>query len=299
MASKAAKKTINEAADAAEEAAHKTGSMIRRAALAYLGMYGVAYEEAQARLNSIRENSDEWFDRLVKKGEEIEAQAGELFEDAQSIVNENAAKVREAIRPSNVVDIKVKTTKPKAKPAAKKTTAKKTTAMKKAVKKTAAKKTAIKAKAKAPTAKKPAAKKRVVKKVAPAAPAKAAKISKPTIASAMSPRAIEKDERYESYVVGVRAYDKFADPVIIKKIVDHCGIALTTQDGKYVACSDETERNTVRDSWLAKHLGVTGDTQELDAKVMSICETMANDHMKNRVTFYYLLAKQEGRLTAI
>lgn len=288
-AAKTAKKNINEAADAAEEGAYKTGSMVRRAALAYLGMYGVAYEEAQARLNSIRENSDEWFDRLVKKGEEIEAQAGDLFEDAQSKVNENGAKVRDAIRPGNVVDIKVKTTKAKAKPAAKKTAANKTTPKKKAVKKPAVKKAAVKAKVKAPTAKKPA-----VKKVTPTT-----KVSKPTIASAMPARSIEKDERYESYIVGVKAYDKFADPVIVKKIVDHCGIALTNQDGKFVACSDETERNKVRDSWLAKHLGVSGAAEELDAKVMAVCETMANDHMKNRVTFYYLLAKQEGRLTAI
>jgi len=45
----------------------------------------------------------------------------------------------------------------------------------------------------------------------------------------------------------------------VKKIVDHCGIALQSRDGLFVACSDETERNTVRDSWLIKKLGLTGE----------------------------------------
>ena len=280
MASKTAKtvkKEINEAVDTVDTQAQKATKALRRARLAYLGMYGVAYEEAQARLKLVRNNSDGWFDRLVKKGEEIEAQAGDLFEDTQDRINESAAKVRDAIRPDNVVDIKVKTTKTQ-KPAAKTARAKKTTV--KATVKTAKK----------PAAKKPAAKKATVK---------AKKVSKPTIASAMPAKTIEKDERYEGYVSNVRAYDKTASAIIIKKIVDHCGIALTNQDGRFVACSDETERNTVRDSWLKKHLGVTGKADDLDAKVMAICEKMADDRMKDRVTFYFLLAKQEGKLTAI
>jgi len=302
---KTAKKNINETVDAVEDAAHKTGSMVRRAALAYLGMYGVAYEEAQARLNSIRGNSDEWFDRLVQKGAEIEAQAGDLFEDAQSKVNESASKVRDAIRPSNVVDIKVKTTKTKTKPAAKKTTSKKRTAKKTVVKKKVAKKPISKKTVTTKTTPKAAAVTKVVvdtpvaKATVTTQKVKSPSVSKPTIASAMSATAIQKDDRYEAYVVGVRAYDKFANPVIVKKIVDHCGIALRSQDGRFVACSDETERNTVRDSWLTKHLGVNGEIAELDAKVMAVCETMANDHMKNRVTFYYLLAQQESKLAAI
>ena len=55
----------------------------------------------------------------------------------------------------------------------------------------------------------------------------------------------------------------------------------------------------MRDSWLVKKLGLTGETAELDAKVMTVCETMQKDRMKSRVTFYYLLAKNEAKLAAL
>jgi len=109
----------------------------------------------------------------------------------------------------------------------------------------------------------------------------------------------ELDDKYVSYIEDVRGYDKDADAAIVKKIVDHCGIALQSRDGLFVACSDETERHTVRDSWLIKKLGLTGEIAELDAKVMTVCETMQKDRMKSRVTFYYLVAKNEGKLAAL
>lgn len=86
---------------------------------------------------------------------------------------------------------------------------------------------------------------------------------------------------------------------MVKKIVNHLGIALNSQDASLVACSDETERNTVRDSWLKKKLELEGEDADLDAKVMAVCETMKDDKNKCRVTFYYLLAKAEDKLGAL
>ena len=94
-------------------------------------------------------------------------------------------------------------------------------------------------------------------------------------------------------------YDADLNPLYIKKIVDHLGIALSSRDGKLVACSDPAERETVAKSWLAKKLGVEGDMDVLDAKVGDICHVMKADRMKPRVTFYYLLAKAEGKLEAL
>lgn len=104
------------------------------------------------------------------------------------------------------------------------------------------------------------------------------------------------DDKYTSYIADVRGYDADADEAIIRKIVNYCGIALASRDGKFVACSDEAERNTVRDSLLVKKFGLKDEQSELDALVMSVCETMSKDRFKNRVTFYYLLAKSEAML---
>ena len=105
--------------------------------------------------------------------------------------------------------------------------------------------------------------------------------------------------RHIPYYQAVLTYDASASEDVVRKIVNHCGIALSNNDGKFVACSDESERATVRDSWLVNKLGMTGTDLELDAKVMAVCETMKADRMKSRVTFYYLLAKTEGKLNTL
>lgn len=127
---------------------------------------------------------------------------------------------------------------------------------------------------------KPAAKKAAPKK---AAPKKAA---------------AKKDEvaRHVPYWEAVQKYDAKADEDVVRKIVNYCGISLSSRDGKFVACTDETERNTVRDGFIKKKLGLKGDDADLDAKVMAVCEQMKKDRLKNRVIFYYLLAQNENML---
>lgn len=125
--------------------------------------------------------------------------------------------------------------------------------------------------------------------------AKPAKAKKTATKKAVKVEAAAED-KYASYIADVKGYDADADEAIIRKIVNYCGIALASRDGKFVACSDETERNTVRDSLLVKKFGLKDEQSELDALVMSVCETMSKDRFKNRVTFYYLLAKSEGVL---
>ena len=114
-----------------------------------------------------------------------------------------------------------------------------------------------------------------------------------------APAGEEKEPRHIKYFETVKKYDADASEDIVKKIVNHLGIALNSKDASLVACSDETERNTVRDSWLKKKLELTGDDEALDAKVMAVCETMKDDRNKCRVTFYYLLAKAEDKLGAL
>ncbi len=110
---------------------------------------------------------------------------------------------------------------------------------------------------------------------------------------------VEEQPRHLKYFETVKKYDADADEEIVKKIVNHLGIALNSTDASLVACSDEAERNTVRDSWLKKKLELAGEDADLDAKVMAVCETMKDDKNKCRVTFYYLLAKAEDKLGAL
>ena len=127
------------------------------------------------------------------------------------------------------------------------------------------------------------------------APAKAAAV-------AAEPKGVALDDMSDALQKQVRAvqkYDSQANPAVVAKIVTHLGVALQSRDGRYVACSDEAERKTVATRWLSKTLGVSGTAEQLDAKVGAVCTLMKADRMKDRVTFYYLLAKNEGALGKI
>ena len=55
----------------------------RKSALAYVGLYGLAYERAQFRAEQLKKASGELFETLVKKGEKLEEQGLELTKDAR------------------------------------------------------------------------------------------------------------------------------------------------------------------------------------------------------------------------
>ena len=61
----------------------KTTALLRKGALAYVGLYGAAYERAQMRYTQFRGATDGLFDTLVVKGEEIEGKAFGFAKDAQ------------------------------------------------------------------------------------------------------------------------------------------------------------------------------------------------------------------------
>lgn len=240
---------------------------VRRARRAYIGLHGLLLERAQMRAKQAREYGAEMFSDLVVKGELIEAKATVTAKETQAKVSARVKATTDDVK-DTVTDML---------PSAKARVAD-----------LEAEVSELEAKLKtvAKEAKPAKAKKAVAKKAAPKVTAKA------------ETKADSADDKYASYIADVRGYDADADDAVIKKIVNYCGIALQSRDGMFVACSDETERNTVRDSLLVKKFGLTDDTSELDALVMAVCESMSKDRMKNRVTFYYLLAKNEGKLAA-
>lgn len=96
-----------------------------------------------------------------------------------------------------------------------------------------------------------------------------------------------------NYLADVRRYDAGASEAVVQKIVKHLGIALNSPDSRLVACSDQTEKDRVKTSWVEGKLGLSGDTQML---INDVCEEMKGDVNKQRVTFYYLLAMHTGKL---
>lgn len=145
--------------------------------------------------------------------------------------------------------------------------------------------------------KKDAAEAKPAKKVAPK------KAAAPKAEAKAEPKAKKAEsgdyDKHLPYFENIKEkYDAKADEAVVMTITKYLGASLNDKDSKYVACGDETERNTVRDNFLKKKLGLKDENDVLDAKVIAVCDEMkaAKQRMKDRVSFYYLLAKNEGKL---
>ena len=97
----------------------------------------------------------------------------------------------------------------------------------------------------------------------------------------------------------VKRYVANPDEAAIKGIVRYCGIALQSRDASFVACTDKTERDRVRDHFLKRKLAMDGTDDGLDRAVMEVCRKMHADRDKSRITFYYLLAEKFDRLAIL
>ena len=100
------------------------------------------------------------------------------------------------------------------------------------------------------------------------------------------------------YLADVKKYDAGASADVVAKIVKHLGIALRNRDSSLVSCTDPKELDRVKANWIGKKLGVADDAKA-SAAVEAVCKAMAGDNTKSRVTFYYLAAKNLGKLGAL
>ena len=132
----------------------------------------------------------------------------------------------------------------------------------------------------------------MAEKAAPTPAPKAAPAPAPVAEAAPAPAAAEEESEYLRVT---REYDADVDAAVVTKIEKHLGASLSNKDSKYVACSDETELETIVKGFMKKKMGVE-DKEAAMEKVKAVCTTMKPTRMKNRVTFYYLLAKNEGKL---
>lgn len=136
------------------------------------------------------------------------------------------------------------------------------------------------------------------KKTAKIDAAPAAKAEKKTAAPKKAPakKAVAKaEEGVSAYLEPTQQFDADADNAVVAKIEKYLGASLKNKDAKYVSCSDETELETIVKGFMKKKMGIDDKDAALE-KVKAVCEEMKPMRMKNRVTFYYLLAKNEGKL---
>lgn len=133
-----------------------------------------------------------------------------------------------------------------------------------------------------------------VEEVAPVAEVAAPVVEAPVV-EAPAVEAAPAAEKESEYLRVTREYDADVDADVVTKIEKYLGASLSNKDAKYVACSDETELETIVKGFMVKKLGIEDAAAAME-KVKAVCETMKPTRMKNRVTFYYLLAKNEGKL---
>lgn len=102
----------------------------------------------------------------------------------------------------------------------------------------------------------------------------------------------------EDWTADVKKYAPNADEKAIAGLVKYLGVALQNRDSALVSFSNREELARVRDSFLKKKLGLTASDAELDKAIAAVGEKLKSDRSKNRVTVYYLLAEQFGKLSA-
>ncbi len=136
---------------------------------------------------------------------------------------------------------------------------------------------------------------KLAKDGAGAKPAKATKkvVAKKAPAKKAAPKAKKAEAPNAKYLADVRKFDAKASASVVDNIVKYCGIALRSRDGSLVACSQEHELDTIAKGFATKKLGLTKGQMDL---VKATCEEMKGTRFKNRVTFYYLMAKKARKM---
>lgn len=82
-----------------------------------------------------------------------------------------------------------------------------------------------------------------------------------------------------------------ADADLLRAVTRACGPAIYNPDSSKVSSTDPEEVARVKNNFVTKKLGISGDSA-IDAGIASVIETMGSSNRnKYRAMFYYLLVK--------
>lgn len=96
------------------------------------------------------------------------------------------------------------------------------------------------------------------------------------------------------HLADIQKYSPKADADVVAAMAKTYRLVLSKQDSSMVSFSDPAELATVRENFVKKKLGITGDDAELDAEIKKVGEQIPG--RKNRLTVYYLLAEHYQKL---
>ena len=217
------------------------------------------------------------------------------------------AEKKQEIKKQIVKKEKTKTVKAKT-PTKKVVTPKKTAPKKATIKKTTPKEEKVATvKAKAPAKKKVSTAKKVVtpkevvgKETIKKEIEKPVSIKKaPTKQSKTAPKMTKKEEKIALYTKDIQKHYHEVDEAFLAIIVKNLGPSIYRKNAELVSCSDPKELDTVRRNFLIKKLGMTQEKDILDGFIQDVCQELKGVSHKYRATFYYRLAKNLKKESAL
>ncbi|MEL4359268.1 MULTISPECIES: DUF2853 family protein [unclassified Luteococcus] len=96
------------------------------------------------------------------------------------------------------------------------------------------------------------------------------------------------------HLADIQKYSPKADADVVAAMEKTYRLVLSKPDSSMVSFSDPAELATVRENFVKKKLGISGDDAELDSQIKKIGEQIPG--RKNRLTVYYLLAEHYQKL---
>jgi len=104
------------------------------------------------------------------------------------------------------------------------------------------------------------------------------------------------EEKVELYIKKSKELDLGLSDDLITMATAALGPSIYRKDAEIVSCSQESEINTVINSFLKGKLGLNESDDKLKEAIMEVCEKMGKSNPnKFRALFYALLAKKFGK----
>jgi hypothetical protein len=110
----------------------------------------------------------------------------------------------------------------------------------------------------------------------------------------------KKEAKIKLYTADVQKHYGSVDDTFLAIVVKNLGPSIYRKDAELVSCSDPKELDTVRKNFLIKKLGYDKSENEmLNGEIQKVCETLKGVRTKYRATFYYILAKNLKKESAL
>jgi hypothetical protein len=110
----------------------------------------------------------------------------------------------------------------------------------------------------------------------------------------------KREAKIKLYTEDVKKHYGSVDRNFLDTVVKNLGPSIYRKDAELVSCTDPKELDTVRKNFCIKKLGFDkSESEMLDIEIKKVCESMKSSKIKYRATFYYILAKNLKKESAL